>query len=192
MGWRGGAETFSQGRLGSTHLLRCRGTIIHEHHRGEDVDQQSDDSEGVWGDPCGDLQDEPVPVDLTRRLEQGPAGDAVFVLLQPLQLSGCQRLRTRETRHLFLLFPCLVTPQKLPSALLGARWVSLSRPSPKNSSSFGVWSSRGHFHSGTIRRRFVSHRPASRQEATDRKGIIWRRTGKFKWGKKYMALFKPQ
>lgn len=88
-------------KVAFTHLLCCRGTIIHKHHRGEDIDQQSNYSQSVWCDPCRNLLDEPVPVDLTRWLKQGPTRGAVFMLLQPLELSGWQRLRPQEMWHCF-------------------------------------------------------------------------------------------
>lgn len=96
-------RNFGQGRL-ITHLLCCRGTIIHEHNCGDNIDQQSNYGQSVWCDPCWRLLNKPVPEDLTRRLEQGSARGAVFVLLQPLELSGWQRLRPQEMWHVFVLF----------------------------------------------------------------------------------------
>lgn len=88
-------------KVAFTHLLFCRGTVIHKHQRGDDIDQQSNYGQGVWSNPCRDLLDEPVPEELTRRLKQGPSRCAVFMLLQALQLSRCQRLRPQEMWHRF-------------------------------------------------------------------------------------------
>lgn len=128
-------RNFGQGRL-ITHLLCCRRTIIHEHNCGDNIDQQSNYGQSVWCDPCRRLLNKPVPVDLTRRLEQGSARGAVFVLLQPLELSWWQRLWPQEMWH---VFPCFQQSQSsdqgdkfpvIPKNVQIGQTVS-SRPSPK-------------------------------------------------------------
>lgn len=88
----------SQG-AGCSYLLRPGRAVIDEDDGGQDVDDEARDGERVWGYPCGNLLDQPVPVDLAGRLQQGAAGRAVLVLLQPPELRGGQGLRPRTPQH---------------------------------------------------------------------------------------------
>lgn len=80
---------------GGPYLLGGGGAVGDEHERGEQVDGQAQEGDGVGGHPQRDPLEQPGPVDLQRRLEQRDACRAVAVLLQPPQLRRAQRLGQR-------------------------------------------------------------------------------------------------
>lgn len=94
---QGGQQLGARGRraVGGPYLLGDRGAVGDEHERGEHVDGEAQEGDGVGGHPQRDPLEQPRPVELQRRLEQRDARRGVAVLLQPPQLRRAQRLGQR-------------------------------------------------------------------------------------------------
>lgn len=58
---------------GGPYLLGGRGAVGDEHERGEKVDGEAQESDGVGGEPQRDPLEQPGPEELQRRLEQRDA-----------------------------------------------------------------------------------------------------------------------
>ena len=94
---RGAPGESSWGAAGGRwpYLLGDRGAVRDEQERGEQVDGEAQEGDGVGGHPQRDPLEQPGPVELQRRLKQRDARGCVAVFLQPPQLRRVQRLRQR-------------------------------------------------------------------------------------------------